>query len=98
MIKKKFYIASFTFLGLLLGFLVHSIVEIIYVRLLVRDFEYYSAGIPWSVILFLHVVWTLVTVIGGLWFGFAQGKYWWDQIYVKKQLGILFRRLKRKLK
>lgn len=98
MIKKKIYITLFTFLGLLLGFLVHAIVEVFYIKLILRDYDLYTAGLSWNTLLFIHGLWTVLTIGGGVWFGYSQGKYWWDQIYVKKQLGILMRRIKRKLK
>ncbi len=85
--KRKIYVFAFTVLGLLLGFLVHAILEIIYLKLLLKDFVAYSFGLSWSELIQFHnVSFSVLIVVCGLW-GFAAGKYWWQQIYVLKRLG-----------
>jgi len=73
--KKYFYIASFSFLGILLGFLLHAAVEIFLI-----NFFLASLLESWFVI---HTIWSVLTFGGGLLFGFWQGKHWWKVIYEK---------------
>lgn len=80
--KKVIYISAFTFLGLLLQFLLHGIVEIFYLRLLLEDFPRYGLGFSWTQWFLIHHIFTVVFLLGGLAFGFWQGRYWWQQIYV----------------
>jgi hypothetical protein len=83
--KKQVYITLFTILGFLIGFLVHALVEIIYIRLLASDFVAYSFGLSWSeLVQFFYLFSAIVFVVCGLW-GYAAGKFWWKQIYVLKK-------------
>ena len=79
--KKIFYIASFTFLGILLQFLIHGIVEIWYINLLTKDFSKYSLGFSWDQWFLIHHIATVILLVAGILFGFWQGKYWWKRLY-----------------
>lgn len=80
-IKKYFYIAMFTLLGILASLVVHAGVEIAVIDLLTTDFERYNLGFSWSSWLTIHLVWSvLISVIFTI-MGFWQGKYWWGKIY-----------------
>ena len=83
-IKRKFYIFLFTVLGLMFGFLMKEVIEILYVNLLIQDFAKYSFGLNWNDLTQLNYVFTLILLsICGFW-GYAGGKFWWKQIYVYK--------------
>lgn len=79
--KKTFYITCFTFLGFLLQQLLHSIIEIWYIGLLTQDFIRYGFGLSWSSWYLVHYAGTFILLIGGLAFGFFQGKRWWTRLY-----------------
>jgi len=83
--KKTIYIALFIFLGLLLQFLVHALIEIPYLGLLNIDFDRYSLDFSWQELLVIHAVFTIVLIIAGALFGFWQGKYWWNKIYKNRK-------------
>lgn len=82
--KKIIYTISFTFLGVLLQFLIHGLVEIWYIGLLISDFAKYGLGFSWSQWFLIHYVGTVILFIAGALFGFWQGKFWWRRIYDKK--------------
>lgn len=78
---KILYITLFTFLGVLLGFLIHTAVEIPVISLLVSDIEKWGLGISWDGWFVLHGVWSAVTLFFGAFFGFKLGKHWWRVMY-----------------
>jgi len=80
-LKKITYIVLFTLLGFLIGVLFHGVIEIFYIKLLVRDFGRFSLGMTWDGLFTLHWFYALFTTIGGIWLGYRQGKYWWRKIY-----------------
>jgi len=82
--KKTIYIILFTFLGILLQFLIHGLIEIWYIGLLTNNFTKYSFGFSWPQWLIIHHTATVILFIAGALFGFWQGKYWWRRIYEKK--------------
>jgi len=82
--KKILYIISFSFLGALIGLLLHAIVEIWYIGLLIRDFSTYSSGLTWNQWYTIHHVGTVVLEGVGIFAGYLQGKYWWRRIYITK--------------
>ena len=82
--KKIFYILAFTFLGILLQFLLHAIIEGAYIGLLTSDFAKYGLGLSWDDWYLIHFVFTIILFIGGVVLGFWQGKYWWKRIYEDK--------------
>lgn len=84
-IKRKFYIFSFSVLGVVFGLFVAEIAQLIYLRLLLTDFAKHSFGLSWSDLeQFYYFFSVLLVTACGLW-GFAAGKYWWTQIYVLKR-------------
>ncbi|MBI2096739.1 MAG: hypothetical protein HYT40_01105 [Candidatus Sungbacteria bacterium] len=81
MMKKPIYLAAFTVLGALLSFLVHAAVEIFYIRLLLENFAVYGFGLAWSQWVAIHHVGSVVLLIGGIIFGYEQGRFWWPRLY-----------------
>lgn len=82
--KKRIYIALFIFLGILIQFLIHGLVESWYIDLLISNFPKYSFGLSWSQWYIIHHVLSVILFVAGVWFGCWQGKYWWRRIYEKK--------------
>ena len=78
--KKIIYIISWMVLGILLSFLIHAFIE----------FKYLSwAGENNRVIIWyggcaLHPVLRVGLFITGVLFGFWQGKFWWQKIYIER--------------
>ena len=79
--KRNIYIGLFTFLGILVQFLIHAVVEILYIGLLLKDFSRYGLGLSWEKWLMIHQVGAIILFFGGAYLGFRQGKYWWNRIY-----------------
>lgn len=79
--KRTIYIISFTFLGILVQFLIHAFVEAWYISLLIKDFPAYSFGFSWENWYTIHHLFSAILFIGGALFGFWQGKFWWHKIY-----------------
>ncbi|OGF73205.1 hypothetical protein A2W54_01755 [Candidatus Giovannonibacteria bacterium RIFCSPHIGHO2_02_43_13] len=79
--KRLFYIASFIFLGILLQFLAHALIEVWYIGLLLSDFQRYGFGFTWSTWVLIHNVLTAVFFAAGAWIGYKEGVYWWQKIY-----------------
>jgi len=82
--KKTIYVILFTFLGILVQFLIHGLVETWYIGLLISDFPKYSLGLLWPQWFIIHHIGTVILFIAGALFGFWQGKFWWRRIYEKK--------------
>jgi hypothetical protein len=82
---RTVYIAAFIILGLLLSTILHAAIEIPVINLLVSDFDRYSLGLTWQEWFWVHHVATILVALAGLWFGYAQGKHWWQVIYVEKR-------------
>jgi len=82
--KKKIYIGLFVFLGFLLQFIVHGVAEMLYIKLMTSDYDRWSFGWDWNTWLWIHNISSLVLVVAGILFGYVQGKYWWNRIYVLK--------------
>lgn len=76
MAQKYYIIALFVLLGFLIQLFIHSIIEIWYIQLLLRDFEKYSFGLSWSDWYFIHHIGTLILLVLGIAFGFWQGNIW----------------------
>ncbi|OGN00624.1 MAG: hypothetical protein A3B91_02305 [Candidatus Yanofskybacteria bacterium RIFCSPHIGHO2_02_FULL_41_29] len=80
------YISLFTLLGVLVQFVIHSVVEQWYIKLLISDFEKYSLGWLWDVWFSIHYVGSIILLAVGIIAGYYLGKYWWGRIYEKKQI------------
>ena len=85
--KRNAYVLLFTIFGVLLGIFIAGMAQVIYIKLLFRDFVTYSFGLSWEELdQFGQMVGMAVVLVCGLW-GWASGKYWWKQIYVLKRYG-----------
>jgi hypothetical protein len=83
--KKLVYYVSFTFLGALFGFFLHAMVEILYIKLLLMDFDRYGFGLTWKTWEELHTVSVVVLVLGfGIW-GYGRGQHFWKVLYVDQK-------------
>ena len=85
--KRTVYLICFTFLGILVAFIIHALVEIWYIKLLVRSFSTYGFGLSWATWFRLHWYWSVSMLLLGACLGYIKGKYWWQQIYVLKKYG-----------
>ena len=79
--KRTTYIALFALLGIILSTLLHAVVEIFYIKLLFKDFDRWSLGFSWDVLLIIHGILAALLFLLGGWFGYRQGVYWWRVIY-----------------
>jgi len=84
--KKSIYIALFIFLGFLLQLVLHGWIELWYIELLTSDFERYDLGLNWNAWFLIHHIGSIIFVVLGIWFGWRQGRYWWERVYVKKDV------------
>jgi len=80
-LKRTIYVFSFGFLGFLVQFLVHVGVEIVYIDLLIRDFDTFGLGLSFDAWFTIHAVGAVVLAIVGAAIGIWQGFYWWKRIY-----------------
>lgn len=83
--KKIIYIILFSFLGVLVGFLIHSIIEFGMIFLLERNFEKYNLGFSWQQWFTIHTVGTTFLLFAGWLFGLSQGFLWWRILYVENR-------------
>lgn len=88
--KRTIYIIAFTFLGILLQFLVHGLVEIWYIGFLLKDFSTYGLGFSWEQWFLIHGISSIVLFLGGAAFGYWQGRYWWRRIYEEHSIRKFF--------
>lgn len=82
-------------LGFLVGFLAHAIPELLYIKLLLSDFETYSVGFSWQTLLAIHHVLAFVLFFGGGLLGYREGVYWWRVIYIEHRLDRFFAKIRR---
>ena len=82
-LKKCVYISLFAILGVLCATLIHGVVEVLYIQLLLADFERYGLGLSWEVWIYIHNVLAMALWIFGFVFGLYFGSYWWQVIYVR---------------
>ena len=94
-LKRKIYVALFTFLGVLVGFLVHACVEIWFASLLTADFARHSLGYSWSQWFTFHEYFAITTFALGILFGFKQGEFWWKVVYEQKRFDPFFYKLQK---
>lgn len=83
--KRVIYIAAFTFLGVLVQFIVHALIETWYIGLLLADFPRYGLGFTWETWERIHHVLSGVLLLAGALLGFSSGRFWWRRIYVEKR-------------
>ena len=80
--KKTIYISAFTTLGILLGVLVHALIEMFYIKLLLANFTTFSFGLDVNSLQQFGAFFAVIIIaVCGFW-GYSAGKYWWRQIYV----------------
>ncbi|MCH7529709.1 hypothetical protein IIB50_01170 [Patescibacteria group bacterium] len=79
--KKWFYISAFIFLGILVQFLVHAVIEIIYTALLIKKYEIFGFGLSFDIWFDIHAIFSVALFTVGIIIGFRQGVYWWKRIY-----------------
>ena len=82
--KRIIYIICFIIFGVVLQFLVHIVIEVLYINLLLKDFQKYSLGFSWDQWFIIHYIGTVIFLIAGILFGFWQGIYWWKRLYENK--------------
>jgi len=92
---RKLYIAFFTLLGAMVGFLTHGLLEIFYIQFILSDYETFTFGLSWRAIMFLHGSFVVMLTAGGAHVGYLEGKYWWHAIYEKGRHGFFKRIFKR---
>lgn len=84
--KRIIYIALFTFLGIILQFMAHALIEIWYIGLLLADFPKYGFGLSWQAWFNIHAVSTVLFLLVGTWIGRKEGIYWWRKIYEENMI------------
>ena len=75
------YILLFTFLGVLLSFFLHGLIEMGLIALLTKDFSTYSLGLSWAQWFTIHHIGSITLFIAGILLGFWQGIHWYKIIY-----------------
>jgi hypothetical protein len=85
--KRTVYLLAFVVFGVLAQFLVHAGLEMIVIELLIRDYNRYGLGLSWSQWYAAHAILTVLLFAMGAVFGYRQGVYWWNVIYVEKRFG-----------
>lgn len=83
--KKEIYIFLFVFLGIELQFLAYFLIEAGHIALMNRDFLTYGIGKPLSWWLAAYGAGAFIFFFLGAFFGFFQGKYWWEAVYGEKK-------------
>lgn len=86
--KKVFYVALFTLLGIITSFLIHALIEIPIIWLLLSDFERWGLGLSWDTWETVHSISSITLFIIGVVVGLKFGKHFWRVIYVDKTLTI----------
>lgn len=79
--KRNLYIFCFVILGIILQQMIHTIVEMWYISLLLKDWEMYSLGLSWDSWFMIHHIGSVLLLIAGISLGYWQGKYWWPKLY-----------------
>lgn len=93
--KRKLYYFLFSLFGVMLGFLAHAIIELNYIKLLMRNFDMYSFGLSWDDWEKIHSAGVFILVIAGAWLGYRVGRRCWQILYVEQRYSKV---LKKKLK
>ena len=64
--KEKIKLILFIIIGLLIGFIIHAIIEIPTIWLLTSNFEDFFISISWNTWLVIHFIYTIATEIIGI--------------------------------
>lgn len=79
-LKHVVYLVAATFLGLLLSLILHAGIEMLFLRILIREGLtvrwFGGCALPFEVQYFL--------LFGGVIIGFMTGRYWWRKMYIEK--------------
>ena len=81
--KRIIYISSFVILGILLQHIIHTVIEIWYIKLLLSDFKKYGFGLSWNIWFIIHYVYGAILFIIGILWGYRMGMYFWPKLYDK---------------
>ncbi len=81
--KRALYVCAFTFLGVLLQFLVHVLLELATISLLLRDFDRYGISLSWERWHAVRRVLSALFLIVGAVFGYRWGVFWWRVLYIE---------------
>ena len=79
--KKYLYILCFVILGIILQQIVHTVVEMGYIKLLIDDFDTYGFGWSWDTWFIIHHVCSVALFLAGAFWGYRLGKYFWPKLY-----------------
>jgi len=85
MMKRRLYILLCVVLGLMLGFLLHSLVEVLVIDRLIASADAAPYGLTWAQWFHAHTAWTVVTTAGGVIGGYFLGISWWRIVYIEKR-------------
>jgi hypothetical protein len=83
--KKKIYYLCFVLLGAMIGFFIHAMVEIFYIRLLLVDFDKYGFGWSWSVWEQIHMYGVVALIFGFGYWGYNRGRHFWQVLYIDQK-------------
>lgn len=83
--KKSFYIFCFIVLGVILQQIIHTVVEIWYIKLLIGNFEKYGFGWSWDTWFMIHHIGGALLFIAGAFWGYIMGRKCWVWVYVEKR-------------
>jgi hypothetical protein len=83
--KKAIYIALAGLLGVLVGFILHALIEIPAIYFMIGDFGQRDLNLDWSQLMLVHYIFTGLFLVGGLTAGIASGSRWWQYIYVERK-------------
>jgi NhaP-type Na+/H+ or K+/H+ antiporter len=90
--KRTFYIFCFVVLGIILQQIIHTVIEMVYIKLLISDFKTYGFGWTWETWFMIHHVLGVLLLLAGIAWGYFMGRRCWVYLYDEK--GNLRRRKK----
>jgi hypothetical protein len=79
------YLCCFSILGGMLGFLLHAFIEVLILTMLIHSATGSFVGMTYDQWVIIHALGTSLLLMIGLLVGFLQGKYWWQELYVKSR-------------
>ena len=82
--KKIIYITMCALLGIMVSFIVHTLLEIPIIYLMISDFEKYSLSLTWNQLMTIHWAYMIVLLLIGLAVGLKMGFKWRQYIYPVK--------------
>lgn len=84
--KKFIYITLSIILGILLSFILHALIEIIYLKIAMAG----GLTVQWTSLFgkascSLPLIVQILLLSGGIFTGYFLGNYWWQLIYIKRK-------------